>query len=305
MAYHWNRYTSASLLQLGRHLDDGLPDLADRGAEATLLGAQLRQLLVAGRQLRGADDRYQDSGDRADGAEHERADDPVGDAGRRRPGDEGLEDEQRDVGQRDPEAGEEALGEEALGQLGRREPVGDERPVGLHRGVVADVEEPQQQHGHPEGGDEREQEQADAAADRPDDEERLPPPPSRAPRPVRKRADQRLDEQPGDRPGQVEERQVVGVGAEIVVDRVHGGLLHAEAVLDPEEPQVHQQDLPHVHQRLLPHDGGVRLRRRLLPRDGAVRGRLSRAAHRGISFARWPARWASSRFSSSSQPRLW
>ena len=290
------------LAQLGRHLGDGLPDLADRGAEAALLGAQLRQLLVAGRQLGGADDRHQDGGDRAHGPEDERADDPVGDAGRGRPGDEGLEDEQRDVGQRDPEAGEEALGEEALGQLGRRQPVGDERPVGLHRGVVADVEQPQQQHGRPDGGDEREQEQADAAADRPGDEERLAPPPPRAPRPVRERADQRLDEQAGDRPGQVEDRQLVGAGAEVVVDRVHGGLLHAEAVLDAEEPEVHQQDLRHAHQRLLPHDGGVRVRRRLLPRDGGVRGR---AGHRGTSRARRSARWASSRSSSSSQPRLW
>src|SRR5215204_3058716 len=43
------------------------------------------------------------------------------------------------------------------------------------------------------------------------------------------------------------------------VDRVHRGLLHPEAVLDAEEPQIHQQDLPHGHQRLAADDRGVHL----------------------------------------------
>jgi hypothetical protein len=35
-----------------------------------------------------------------------------------------------------------------------------------------------------------------------------------------------------------------------IEDRVHRGLLHPEAVLDPEEAEVHEQDLLVRHQRL-------------------------------------------------------
>jgi hypothetical protein len=82
--------------------------------------------------------------------------------------------------QRDPETGEERLGEDALGQLRVVQLVGQQRPVGLHRGVVAGIQQPQQQHGHPQRGHEREQEQeqSDAAADRAGDEERLAAPPT-------------------------------------------------------------------------------------------------------------------------------
>jgi hypothetical protein len=159
-----------------------------------------------------------------------------------------------------PKPAKEALRQETLGQL-RRQLVRDEGPVRLHRGVVADVEQPQEQHCHPDRGDEREQEQADAAADRADEEERLAP----AHRGLHVRSDSApiigWTSRPVIGPGQVEDRQVVRVRAEEGVDRVHGGLLHPEAVLDAEEAEVHEQDLPHVHQRLLPHDRGVRGRR--------------------------------------------
>ena len=50
------------------------------------------------------------------------------------------------------------------------------------------------------------------------------------------------------------------VGADELKDRINGGLLHAEAVLNAEKAEVHQQNLPHIHQRLLPNDGGMRQR---------------------------------------------
>ena len=45
-----------------------------------------------------------------------------------------------------------------------------------------------------------------------------------------------------------------GIGAEEFIHRVHRGLLHPEAVLDAEEPEVHDQDLRHVISGFCPHD---------------------------------------------------
>ena len=195
--------------------------------------------------------------DRADRPEHEGADHPVRDARFGGARDDLLEEEEREVGQGDAQAGEERLGQESLAQLGGRQLVRDERPVRLHRGVVAGVQQPQQDDRHPHRGDEREQEQAQAAADRPDQEERFASAPAWTPGPVGQRADQRLDEQTGDRSRQVQDRQIPRIGAEELIHRVHRGLLHAEAVLDAEEPEVHDQDRRHRHQRLGPHDARV------------------------------------------------
>src|SRR4051794_7982220 len=106
-------------------------------------------------------------------------------------------------------------------------------------------------------GDEREEEQTQAAADRAHQEERFASAPARTPRPVGQGADQRLDEQSGDRTGQVQDRRISWLGAQELIHRIHSSLLHAEAVLDAEEPEVHDQDRRHRHQRLGPHDAGV------------------------------------------------
>jgi hypothetical protein len=41
--------------------------------------------------------------------------------------------------------------------------------------------------------------------------------------------------------------EVSGIGVEEAVDGVDGGLPQSEAVLDPEEPEIHQQDLASAH----------------------------------------------------------
>ena len=87
--------------------------------------------------------------------------------------------------------------------------------------------------------------------------------PAGAPGPVADRADQRLDEQTGDRPGEVEDRELLGLGADQQEQRVHRRLGEAEAELDPEEPEVHHQQGAGRHQRpalVLP---GTRSRRSL------------------------------------------
>ena len=82
--------------------------------------------------------------------------------------------------------------------------------------------------------------------------------PPGAPGPVADRADQRLDDQSGDRSGQVEDRELIGICADQQEERVHRRLGEAEAELDPEEPEVHHQDGRARHQRLaLAHLGHI------------------------------------------------
>jgi hypothetical protein len=73
--------------------------------------------------------------------------------------------------------------------------------------------------------------------------------PSVTPRPVAHRADERLDQEACDRSRQVQQRQLRGVGAEELVDRVYRRLLQAEAVLDAKEPEVHKQYGPEAQRR--------------------------------------------------------
>src|SRR5829696_323050 len=135
------------------------------------------------------------------------------------------------------------------GQLGLGQPVGDEGSVWLHRRVVGGVEQPEEYEGHPQREHERPEEQADRAADRTDQEVRLSSAPFATPRPVAHRADERLDQEACDRPRQVQKRQLRGVGAEELVDRVYRRLLQAEAVLDAKEPEVHKQYGPEAQRR--------------------------------------------------------
>ena len=54
--------------------------------------------------------------------------------------------------------------------------------------------QPEQEHRHPQRGDEREEEEEEAAPDRADDEERLAPPPAWAPGAVAHGTDEWLDQ---------------------------------------------------------------------------------------------------------------
>jgi hypothetical protein len=95
--------------------------------------------------------------DGADRAEPEDDEHPVGDAGGGLARDHLLHHVQRHVGQHGAGAGEEALGQEAAGDLDLAQPIGDQRPVGLHRGVVAGIDQPEAEDGHPQRGDQREE----------------------------------------------------------------------------------------------------------------------------------------------------
>ena len=169
-----------------------------------------------------------------------------------------LQDEQRQVREHRAGAGEHALGQEPARQLRLGQPVGDERPVGLHRGVVAGVEQPEADHAQPQGAHEREHEQDDRAEDRTRRDERSTTAPARVPGPVTDRADQWLDEQTGDRSGEVEDGELVGLRADQQEERVHRGLGEAEAELHAEEPEVHHQQLAARHQRAALVLGGSR-----------------------------------------------
>jgi hypothetical protein len=70
------------------------------------------------------------------------------------------------------------------------------------------------------------------------------------PGPVADRSDQRLDDQTGDRAGQVEDGQLVGFRADQQEERVHRRLGETEAELHPEEAEVHHQQGRAGHQRL-------------------------------------------------------
>jgi hypothetical protein len=71
------------------------------------------------------------------------------------------------------------------------------------------------------------------------------------PGPVAGRADQRLYHQSGDRSGQVQDRELIGICADQEEERVHRRLGEAKAELDPEEPEVHHQDGSARHQWLV------------------------------------------------------
>ena len=65
---------------------------------------------------------------------------------------------------------------------------------------------------------------------------------------VAHRADERLDQQAGDRAGDVEDRQVVRLRPQEQEDRVHRALGEPEAELDAEEPEVHPGHVAGGHQ---------------------------------------------------------
>jgi hypothetical protein len=64
------------------------------------------------------------------------------------------------------------------------------------------------------------------------------------PGPVAHGPDDRLDEQSGHRPGQIQQRQLFRLRMQEGVKRIDGGLLQSETVLYPEESDIHVDDLP-------------------------------------------------------------
>ena len=181
----------------------------------------------------------------------------------------------REVGEGLGQAGEGALDQEARGLLHALQPVADVGAVGLHRHVVGRIQDPQQAGREPQRRAEGHEQQAQAAHQGADQEVGRAPAPA-AVGAVAHRADDRLHQQAGDRPGQPQQRQAGLVGTEELVDRAHIGLLQPEAVLDPEESEVHAEQLPQGEQRFpaghgqgpaCAVDGGLR------PRAAAATGR--------------------------------
>jgi hypothetical protein len=115
--------------------------------------------------------------------------------------------------------------------------------------VLLEASSSQRNEGHPQREHEWPEEQADRTADRTEQEVRFSSAQSVTPRPVAHRADERLDQEACDRSRQVQQRQLRGVGAEELVDRVYRRLLQAEAVLDAKEPEVHKQYGPEAQRR--------------------------------------------------------
>ena len=84
----------------------------------------------------------------------------------------------------------------------------------------------------------RHEEQAECAQHGTDQEIGCAPAPS-AGGPVAHRADDRLDEEPRDRPGKLEHGELGFVGTQIAVYRPHVALLQPEAELQAQESEIH------------------------------------------------------------------
>src|SRR5437016_13322053 len=68
-------------------------------------------------------------------------------------------------------------------------------------------------------------------------------------------ADDGLDDKPGQRRGEPENGDLVGVGAEVLVDGAHVGHLQCPAELDAQEAEAHVPDLPEAQVRSLDASG--------------------------------------------------
>src|SRR6202022_4606467 len=83
------------------------------------------------------------------------------------------------------------------------------------------------------------------------DEERWTPPPKPTPSAITQHTHHRLDEKPGERRGQPEDRHLVRTCSQALVDRRHVGELQSPAELNAEETKAHVEQLPERHLRLL------------------------------------------------------
>ena len=121
--------------------------------------------------------------------------------------------------------------------------IGDEGAERLHGGIVADVQEPQQQYGNPQCGNVRIEEQTQAATDGTEQEIRTAAAESGNPCTVAHGTDKGLHQQTGNRSCHIEVRQFCRVSLQETENRIDGGLLQTEAVLNAEEAEVHQHNL--------------------------------------------------------------
>src|SRR6187401_3227348 len=84
------------------------------------------------------------------------------------------------------------------------------------------------------------------------DEEVGPAPAEPGPGAVAQVSDDGLDDEPGDRRRDPEQRDVFNLGTERLEDPAHVGVLEREAELNPEEPEAHVPDVPEREPRLGP-----------------------------------------------------
>ena len=170
--------------------------------------------------------------------------------------------EQPGRGRSDHRAGadERRLDRIAGGVLAPVEHVADKCAERLHRDVERRIEHPEQQHrgeqhrriGH---GEQRQRRQHRAG------QEIGSPAAKAAPGPVRIMADDRLDEQPGQRGGDPQQRQIVNLDAQRLEDTAHVRILQREADLDAEEAEA---DVPQPDEPLARPPPGRSHRRRAL-----------------------------------------
>ena len=114
--------------------------------------------------------------------------------------------------------------------------------IWFHRNIVADIKQEEQREGHQDACRKRHEEQPDAAHDRADQKIGGAPTPTRTGA-VAHRSNDWLDDQARQRPGDTQPCKIGFFCTEITPDGGHIGLLQAKAELQPEEPEVHLQDL--------------------------------------------------------------
>ena len=234
------------------HGADRVADLDQRRAQPLGARRDPRALLRGQRQFGHAPDRPDDRPEGQDRADHEHDARGIGDMVAVDPIRVHARPDQqrrREEGEHLRQPGKGALGQEADIMLALVQPVGDIGAVRLHGDVVARVQDPEQRHRHQDRRTERHEEQAQRAQHRADQEIGRAPAPA-AVGPIAHGADQRLDEQPRHRPGQLEQRNLRFRCTEITVDRRHIALLQPEAELQAQKAQVHLEDADEGQARL-------------------------------------------------------
>ena len=160
----------------------------------------------------------------------------------------GQQERQR-TGHHRTDADEEALHRVAARALADRQLVADEGPERLHRDVDRGVQHPQRAGGDPQhrrvGHHEQRQRRQHGT-----DQEVRPAPAQRRPGAVGQVAHDRLDDQPGQRGGDPQQRDLVHLRAEGLEDPADVRVLQCEAELDAQEPEAHVPDLPERQFRL-------------------------------------------------------
>lgn len=154
-----------------------------------------------------------------------------------------LKQEQGDVGKGYAESREKTLRQKSGRHLRGRQFIGDERAVWLHRSVVRGIEYPEQPACHPQTAAKRINKQAETAEKCANEKIRLAPAESWMPGFIAHGTDDRLNKQPCHGAGEVQQRDLVGLCAEEVVNRIDCTLLQAKTILDAKEADVHVDDL--------------------------------------------------------------